>query len=175
MEVLPLTTDEFQLLKWKWLDKKKYIQTTYLVLSLVLFMVWFYAPFTSGLSFTELMQTNRFKAILLSFLLLFTTLSIFFFRYYRKEAFPYFLDLKTGIKEVHYFIPLKYQTPFFAEYFIRTPLEKCRLIKITATDFERITSQSLAAVSFAPVSGLPLQAAMDGIPIEVVSWTPINA
>jgi hypothetical protein len=73
---------------------------------------------------------------------------IYFIRYYFKLIHPVNKDLEEGMKEVLYYDPGKYQTPFFAEYFIITPIAKRSRIRISKEIFDKIRPDSFATISY---------------------------
>lgn len=68
--------------------------------------------------------------------------------YYIKLIHPINKDLKEGMKEVLYYDSGKYQTPFFAEYFIVTPIAKRSRIRISSEMFDKISPDSSATISY---------------------------
>ena len=82
------------------------------------------------------------------YLFIFFLIASYFIYYYYKLLFPYSRDLKEGIKEILYYEPEKYQTPFFAEYYIVTPVSKKSRVKISKEIFNAIRPGSTAAISY---------------------------
>lgn len=72
----------------------------------------------------------------------------YFINYYYKLLYPLSRDLKEGHKEILYYDPEKYQTPFFAEYYIVTPVSKRSRVKISKEVFDAIRPGSIAAISY---------------------------
>ena len=65
---------------------------------------------------------------------------------------PYEKDIKGGMKEIIYFKPESYKTPFFSEYYIVTPLKNKKRIKVTAEIFQSIHNTAIASITCAPHS-----------------------
>ena len=82
------------------------------------------------------------------YLFIFLLIAGYFIYYYYTLLFPYSRDLKEGSKEILYYDPGKYQTPFFAEYYIITPLFKKSRVKISKEIFDTIGPGSIAAISY---------------------------
>lgn len=82
------------------------------------------------------------------YLFVFILIVIYFIYYYNKLIRPVIKDLKEGVKEILYYKPEKYQTPFFAEYFIVTPVLKKSRVKINKDLFDTIQPGSSAAISY---------------------------
>jgi hypothetical protein len=61
-------------------------------------------------------------------------------------VYPIIKDLKSGTKAVIPFIPGKYQTPFFAEYYLKTILKDRPLIKIDKELYDTIQDYSKAFI-----------------------------
>ena len=72
----------------------------------------------------------------------------YFINYYFRLLHPLVKDLKKGVKEILYYDPGKYQTPFFAEYYIITPLKKKNRVKISKEFFDEIQPGAAATISY---------------------------
>ncbi|HEX6845536.1 MAG TPA: hypothetical protein VF144_01095 [Chitinophagaceae bacterium] len=86
------------------------------------------------------------------YLFIFLLITGYFIYYYYKLLYPYTKDLRQGLKEILYYIPEKYQTPFFAEYYIVTPISKKSKVKISKEIFDLIGPGSTAAISYSVYS-----------------------
>lgn len=84
---------------------------------------------------------------------LFIGLTIYFLNYYNKLVKPFVKDINNGMKEVIYFKPEIYKTPFFSDYFIITPLKNRQRIRINTEMCNSIQTTGIASVSVAPYSG----------------------
>ena len=82
------------------------------------------------------------------YLFIFLLIAGYFIYYYYQLLYPYSRDLKGGSKEILYYDPGKYQTPFFAEYYIITPLFKKSRVKISKEVFDAIGPGTIAAISY---------------------------
>jgi len=82
------------------------------------------------------------------YLFIFLLIAGYFIYYYYKLLYPYSRDLKEGSKEILYYDPEKYQTPFFAEYYIATPVSKRSRVKISKEIFDAIRPGATAAISY---------------------------
>lgn len=91
----------------------------------------------------------------------FVILTIYFIHYYFNSVHPLIKDLKSGMKRIQFFVPGKYQTPFVAEYYLKTPLKKVPLIKIDKDFYDRIHTGSVACICFAPHSKFVLSIEVD--------------
>jgi hypothetical protein len=95
-------------------------------------------------------EVSRFKALAPYFYsFIFSALTIYFGNYYFKLVHPFVKDVKKGLKEVIFFQPDKYQTPFFEEYYLGTPIKGKLRIKINKELFEAIQMGTTAFVSLA--------------------------
>lgn len=129
-----------------------YLITSYLALVGLLIYAYFDARARWYHDYDEEEQ-NRFETVWpYVFGAFFLGLTIFFINYYFRLVRPYVKDIKGGMKEIIYFKPDIYKTPFFSEYFIITPVKKRRRIKINTEMCKSIQSTGIASVSLAPYS-----------------------
>ena len=75
-------------------------------------------------------------------------LSGYFTKNFMRDIHPYIADLRSKYKEVLYFKADKYQTPFFHEFFLKAPLEKTKLIRISKNVFDTIKPGSDASIMY---------------------------
>ncbi len=155
-----LTTEERIILEKIRNKKLLFIASTYGTLVVVLIIGWIKGWLESTHRGEE--ETNRFSIIapfLIAFF--FIMLTGYFIKYYIKAVHPFVLDLKRGNKELVYFTPEKYKTPFFAEYFLKTELKKKKLVRISLEMYDSIQYQSSACIYLAPVSQFVFKIVVD--------------
>jgi hypothetical protein len=94
----------------------------------------------------------RFRVPFLSWFMVFLYLmaTIFFTRYYFQSVHPLIKDIKLGRKDVILFQPGKYQAPFFAEYYLKTPFQKEPLIRIEKDFYDSIHDNSTGTINVSP-------------------------
>ena len=108
-------------------------------------------PITSVADFKEKLERYLYVApIVVGFL--FLVLTIYFIRYYLQTVHPYRQDLKNGMKELVYFIPEPYKTPFFETFYIRTISEQRPLVRISPELYQQVQPGSEAIMGIAPRS-----------------------
>lgn len=139
--------------------------TPYLVLTAILPLAWIYANSRAMRWDAEQIQRIRILSPIF-FGALFILLTIYFIRNYIRDIHPYVKDLKRNQKEVLFYKANRYQTPFFREYFLETPLEKTKLIKITGKDYNRIRPGSDVCINYAPNSEFIFSVTIDGLEIK---------
>jgi len=147
----PFSEAELNILKSIRERKIFYAFTTYLAFIALLISVYFYAK-SQWQDYDEEEQLRFVKLAPYVFSLFFVGLTIFFINYYYRLVQPYAKDIKEGIKEIIYFKPEPYKTPFFAEYYIVTPLKNKRRIKVSAEIFQSIQNTGIASITRAPHS-----------------------
>jgi len=140
-------TSEEQNILWRLRNKKLFFLVgAYLSLSYVFIDGW--TRVFPGTYWEAVKELFRFRIYPIWYLwCLFIILTIYFSRYFLKSIYPLIKDLKAGRKQVIYFIPGKYQTPFFAEYYLQTPSQKTPLIRISKEMYDSIHVDSTAAIS----------------------------
>ncbi len=77
----------------------------------------------------------------------------YFIYYYLKVVHPYVKDAKQGLKEIVFFKPEKYKTPFFAEYYLVTPIKNKLRIKINQELYDAVQEDTVAFISLACTQG----------------------
>jgi hypothetical protein len=123
-----------------------FILSTYFSLSFGLIQAWTYI--FGDEPYWGLLELFRFRFFLSQFvLLLFIVITVFFLRYYLKVVHPFVKDIKTGTKEVICFLPERYKTPFFSDFYLETPLKNKSLIKISQDLYDAIPGNPTACVS----------------------------
>jgi hypothetical protein len=150
-EQQPLTKGELDILKSIRNKKLFYILSSYIALVTVLLNAWEKDWFNIlFIKKEDLTKFGRFGPYFT--LLLFLLLTIFFVSFYFKAAHPFIKDIRKGMKEIIYFKPEIYKTPFFEEYFIITPIKKKQRIKINTDLYNNILRTDLALILLAPHS-----------------------
>lgn len=160
-----LTEDEKKILK-KIRDKKLfYILSSYFALTgILLFAI--IESWGKSYRYGE-DEVSRFKAIAPYFYsFLFIILTAYFGNYYFKLVHPFVKDVKKGLKEVIFFQPEKFQTPFFEEYYLVTPIKGKPRIKINKELFEAIQIETTAFVSLALYSRFMFSIDINGRKME---------
>jgi hypothetical protein len=166
-EKQPLLPEERLFLLRIW-QRKTFIQLLpYTGLLLLLLFLWTNGPENKRLQMGNAAFLQSSWILPCFFLFLFILLTLYFIRTYLKDVHPVRRDLRSGIKECIQFTPAPYQTPFFAEYYIKTPLEKLPLIRIDAETYQRITEQSTSCIVLAPNSHLVLRMELDGYDLGI--------
>ena len=161
-EQLDFTSEEQNIL-WRLRNRKLFFLVgTYLALSYVFIDGW--TRVYPGTYFEAVKELFRFRIYPTWFLLaLFIILTVYFTSYFLKSVYPLIKDLKAGKKQVIYFIPGKYQTPFFAEYYLKTPSQKTPLIRINKEMYDSIQSDSTACISMSLYSRFVFSIEVNGI------------
>ena len=157
-ELKPLTAGEKIILTKIKNKKSHYFYSTLGVLLLVILISYIYAinirssgrTYYRRLSEDELIRIRTIAPIF--FTLTGIALLIYFRSFYRKLVLPYIKDLKSEKKEILYYSPDKYQTPFFAEYYITTPLTEKFRVKVSKEIFDEIDPNSKACMSLGQFS-----------------------
>jgi len=151
-EQQPFSESEINILRAIREKKLFYLITSYLALVGLLIYAYFEARARWQNRYDEEEQ-HRFEIIWpWLFGACFIGLTIFFINYYYRLVRPYVKDIKNGMKEIIYFNPEIYKTPFFSEYFIITPVKKKRRIRINTEMCKSIQTTGIASVSLAPHS-----------------------
>ena len=146
-----LAGDEKNILRRQRDKKFLFIIGTYLALIGVLIEAWFQGHKDSIRRGPE--ELERFMNVSFYFIgFCFIILTIYFINYYFKSVSPIIKDLKNGTKVIIPFLPGKYQTPFFAEYYLKTILQDRPLIKIDKELYDFIQDTSHAFISISPYS-----------------------
>jgi hypothetical protein len=160
-----LTSEEARILS-RIRDKKiVHIASTYLVLSFILVFAWLYG-WTKTFGMKE-EDAGAFDVVgPLVILFLFITLTIFFVNYYLKAVRPFVRDLKAGYKELIFFEPESYKTPFFDAYYIKTPSKKNAVIRISKEFYDSIKPGCKACLCLTPHARFPFSIDVDGKRIE---------
>ncbi len=118
-----LTPNEIRILKRIRNKRTGFILSAYLSLAYVFVEMW------SSYSLKDVMLIlTKLKFISYYLGALFLLLTIFFINYFIQSAYPYIKDVKAGIKNIIPFVPGKYKTPFFEDYYLETPIKKISLI-----------------------------------------------
>jgi hypothetical protein len=94
---------------------------------------------------------------------LFILLTIYFTRYFLQSAYPLFKDLKLGKKTIIYFEPGKYQTPFFAEYYMCLPSLKNPLLRIDKAMYDAIQPGCTARLALSVYSNFIFSVEVNGV------------
>ncbi|MDP4261899.1 MAG: hypothetical protein Q8941_05155 [Bacteroidota bacterium] len=160
-----LTGEEKSIL-WNLRNKKLiFFIPSYLSLSYVFVEGW--ARVYPGTYWEAVKELFRFRIYPTWYLLfLFLILTIFFARYYLKSIHPLFKDLKAGKKQIIFFVPGKYQTPFFAEYYLKTPSQKTPLLRIDKDLYDTIQSNSAACIKISLYAKFVFSIEVNGIKEE---------
>jgi hypothetical protein len=164
-ELKPLSGNERNILRKIRLKKSRFFFYTFGSFLILLPIGYAYSMTWRGTSRGTFSEENiaRLQRITPWFYLFITVLLfIYFINYYFKLIHPVTKDLKEGKKEVLYYAPAKYQTPFFAEYFIVTPLIKRSRVRISKDLFDEIDPQSSAAISYSIYSHFIFSIEVDG-------------
>jgi hypothetical protein len=82
----------------------------------------------------------------------FIVLTVFFLKYYFNAVHPFTKDISRKKKDIISFSAEKYKTPYFEEFFLKTPLKKRSLIKVNKEFYDAIQDNSVAHMSVAPFS-----------------------
>jgi hypothetical protein len=80
----------------------------------------------------------------------FLALTIFFLKYYLEAVHPFMKDLKRGMKDIIWFNPERYKTPFFEEFYLKTVFKKMPLVKINKEIYDAIHDKATACISISP-------------------------
>jgi hypothetical protein len=162
IEQQELTSEERNIL-WNLRNKKLFfLLGAYFSLSYVLVDAW--TRVYPGTYIEAVKELFRFRIYPVWFLLfLFILLTILFTRYFLKSVYPLFKDLKAGKKQIIFFVPGKYQTPFFAEYYLKTPSQKTPLIRINKNLYDTIQNDSSAHINVSLYSRFVFSIEVNGI------------
>lgn len=150
-EVKRLTSAEIDILKKIRQKKSRFFLSTLVGFLILIPIGWIYSTNTSGIRYHRLSENSIRRMAHLApyfYLCVFLLITGYFIYYYYKLLYPFNKDLKEGIKEILYYDPGKYQTPFFAEYYIVTPISKRSRVKISKEIFDAINPGSTAAISY---------------------------
>lgn len=146
-----LTVEEKSILQRLRIKKLSFLLGAYLPLSYIFIDAWTRVYPGSYLEAVKaLFQFRLYHTWYL--LLLFIILTIYFTKYFFGSVYPLFKDLKTGKKWIFFFTPGKYQTPFFAEYYVKTILKDRPLIRIDKGLYDAIEDHTTACIHIAPNS-----------------------
>ena len=161
-EQLNFTSDEQNIL-WRLRNRKLlFLSGAYLSLSWVLIDVW--SRVYAGNYWEAIKELFRFRIYPIWYLWgLFIILTIYFTRYFLKSVYPLIKDLKAGKKLVIYFVPGRYQTPFFAEYYLQTPSQRTPLVRISKEVYDSIRVDTTASISVSPYSRFVFSIEVNGI------------
>lgn len=154
-ELKPLTPGEKDILKKIKKKKSSFFLSTLGGFLVLLTIGWWLSINMSGTRYGRFSEESiKMIKNLTPFFYLFLVLLLtgYLIYYYTKLVSPFIKDLKEGVKEVLYYNPGKYQTPFFAEYYIVTPLSKKSRVKISKEIFDTIGPASTAAISYSVYS-----------------------
>ena len=113
-----------------------------------------------GIDMEELERVWKIAPYFFSFVAI--ALMIYFINYYRKLLLPIMKDINSQKKEIFYFSPNKYQTPFFADYFITTPLYEKSRVRVSKEIFDEIDPLSKASISLGQYSRFIFEIEVDG-------------
>ena len=167
-EQQPLTTAEKNILI-KIRDKKIWIiLSSYVVLLTVLILAWAGGPYKGrrSRSITE-EDIERYKVVAPILIgIFFIALTIYFVNYYFKTLHPYIKDIKAGIKELLYYEPESYKTPFFETYYIKTISKKRAIVRVTKELYDAIQPGCRACISLSPSARFVFSIAVDEKKIE---------
>jgi hypothetical protein len=154
-EVKSLTSQEKDILRKIKQKKSRFFLSTLAGFLILIPIGWLYSinnrSTSSGLRYHRLSEDSIEMMKHLApyfYLFIFLLIAGYFIYYYYKLLYPYSRDLKEGSKEILYYDPEKYQTPFFAEYYIVTPISKRSRVKISKEIFDAIRPGSTAAISY---------------------------
>ena len=144
-----LSKEEKRVLRIIWQRKLVIIGSTYICFVLLLFFAWVYSGARSyRFGEDEVARYQYVSLILIGFF--FIVLTIFFIRYYLKVAHTFRRDLQHGIKELVYFEPVGYKTPFFDTYYIRNIPGRKKNVRVNKQFFESIVPGCQACVGITP-------------------------
>ena len=166
-ELKPLSTDEKNILKKIRKKKSIFFFSTLAGFLLLIPSGWIISINMSGDGYFNTWFSDDLGNILRKmtpyfYLVVLILILIYFTRYYFQLIHPIIKDLKEGVKEVLYFTPEKYQTPFFAEYFVVTPVAKKQRIRISKELYDTIQQGSSAALKFSIHSQFIFSIDVDG-------------
>lgn len=151
-DLLNMTEEERSILVKIRNKKFRYIISTYATLTGVLLFAFIRSWSRSDRWGQD--EVERFAIIAPYFYAgMFLLLTIFFSNYYLKLVHPFVKDIKKGMKEAVLFNPGKYQTPFFNEYFLVTPIKSRQRIKVSKEFFDAIQPDTPAFINKAVYSG----------------------
>lgn len=153
-ELKPLNSEEKNILRKIRQKKSKFFFSTLAGFILLIPIGYLYSITTRHVgyrSYWELSENTRLMMRRLApyfYSFLFLLMSGYFTYYYYTLLYPITKDLKQGMKEILYYDPGKYKTPFFEEFYIVTPLLKKTRVKIAREFYNKIEENSLAAISY---------------------------
>jgi len=167
-ELKPMTAKEKDILTKIRNKKKTFFFSTFSVLLLVIILSYFYSinrksygrPF-----YTKINEEEKARIMLIApyfFSIVALVLIIYFINYYYKLILPYIKDIKSNVKEIVYYDPGKFQTPFFAEYYIVTPITNKARVKVSKEIFDEIDPNSKASISLGKHSRFIFEIEVDG-------------
>ncbi len=159
-ERIPLTPQDRSRLSKLIFTKRFYFVITYLTISVVIAIAWMFA-LERGDNWKEESQERIIRLAPYFFIGSWVILTIYFIRTYYLDIHPFVKDLRSDYKEVFYFKADKYQTPFFHEFFLETPLERAKLIRIDKTEYDSIRPDSNACIMYGKYSEIILGVLID--------------
>ena len=159
-EQQPMAGDEKNILRANRDKKLFFLLGSYITLAGVVFQVLYMIWDVDHPSIRVLFRYYRLHLSFLAFLLI--ILTIYFIRYYYKSVHPLVKDVRAGKKEVIFFVPGKYQTPFFAEYYLKTVIEDRSLIRINKELYDTIYDYSRACINMSLYSKFIFSVDIDG-------------
>ena len=151
-EKKPLNQRERNILKRISNQRLWFIGTTYAGLTGLLILAWIWAGLKAERRGGEEKLERYLYVAPIVVGILFLILTIYFIRYYLQTVHHYRQDLKNGVKELVYFIPEPYKTPFFETYYIRTISEQRPLIRVSPELYQLVQPGSEAIMGIAPRS-----------------------
>ena len=147
--------------------KERFFYSTFIILLIVIIFCFWHAM-TKGVGGgrysrpdeEDLERTRKIAPYFFSIVA--SGLLIYFINYYQKLVLPFLKDLNSNKKEIFYYSPDKYQTPFFAEYYITTLLIDKSKVRVSKEIFDEIDSNSKASISIGRYSRFVFEIEVDG-------------
>lgn len=144
-----LSVNEEVILQRIWKKKILFIGATYLAFVVVLVVAWVYGPEIAARNeYEERLRYEKLAPPLIIFF--FVLLTVYFIRYYLRSAHPFWKDVKKGVKELIYFEPKPYKTPFFDRYYIQTISKKRAMVQISKEMYDAILPGAKACIALSP-------------------------
>ena len=145
--------------------KLLFIVSSYCTFLAILALGWLYGGGRSARWGEEEVRRYRYVApIVIAFF--FIVLTIYFVNYYLKSLYPYIKDIKRGVKELLYFEPDSYKTPFFDTYYIRTVSKKNSLVRISKELYDAIQPGCKACMAISPAARFVFSIDVNGKKME---------
>jgi hypothetical protein len=117
----------------------------------ILIYAWFYGNMRSyRFGEDEVERYSYVAPILISFF--FIVLTIYFLRLYLQNLHPLLKDLKAGEKELIFFQPAPYKTPFFEQYYISNVPYRKKMLQVDKGFYELAIQGEQGRISIAPHS-----------------------